>query len=123
MLVVEDHNDTRDLLVRLLERIGHTVIGVGTAREALDFLKVFRFTALVCDIGLPDGTGLEVVKEAKRLQPWDRTIALTAYGAPADVERGHMAGFDHYLTKPMDFGYLRWLLAAASDNTSTLASA
>ncbi len=81
--------------------------------EALVLLGHIRFDVLVSDIGLPDGTGLELVAEAKRRQPWKKAVALTARAAPEEREMGLRAGFDEYLTKPCDFRQLRALLSEA----------
>jgi DNA-binding response OmpR family regulator len=66
---------------------------------------------LLCDLGLPDGDGLEVVAEAKKLNPDIKAIALTARDSDDDYKLGFESGFDHYLTKPFDFGELRSLIA------------
>ncbi len=113
ILLVEDHNDTRVALSRLLERIGHDVTAAASVNEAFMFLGDFVFDVLLSDIGLPDGSGLQVVAEAKRRQQFKQTVAITAFGSNDDRERGRAAGFDHYLTKPVDFARLRALLATA----------
>lgn len=80
-------------------------------QDALILLGHLRFEVLVCDIGLPDGSGLDLVAEAKKRQPWKKTVALTAHGRNRERETGLQAGFDEYLTKPFDFHRLRSLLA------------
>ncbi len=79
--------------------------------DALNLLDHLRFDVLVSDIGLPDGNGLDLVVEAKKRQPWKKTVALTAHERSGEKERGLRAGFDEYLTKPFDFHQLRSLLA------------
>ncbi|CAN5433934.1 hypothetical protein BH18VER1_BH18VER1_08380 [soil metagenome] len=113
ILLVEDHNDTRVALSRLLKRVGHDVTAAASVSEAFTLLGDFAFDILLSDIGLPDGSGLQVVAEAKKQQQFKQTVAITAFGSPVDRERGRAAGFDHYLTKPLDFGRLRALLATA----------
>ncbi|MGI8821645.1 MAG: response regulator [Chthoniobacterales bacterium] len=114
ILLVEDHDDTRLVLSKLLFRCGHDVSDAANVRDALLLLDHFLFDVLVSDIGLPDGNGLDLVAEAKRRQGFRITVALTALASAADHERGHQAGFDHYLTKPFDFGKLRSLLHQAA---------
>lgn len=84
-------------------------------QEALCLLENLRFEVLVSDLGLPDGNGLDLVVEAKKRQPWKKTVALTAHECSGDKELGLRAGFDEYLTKPFDFHQLRSLLAEAPE--------
>lgn len=110
VLLVEDHQETRITLVSLLSRCGHTVITAETVAEALELLGERRVHVLLCDLTLPDGDGLDVVARAKKLNPDIHAIALTARDTDDDYKVGFEAGFDHYLTKPFDFGELRTLL-------------
>lgn len=80
-------------------------------QDALVLLGHLRFEVLVCDVGLPDGSGLDLVGEAKKRQPWKKTIALTGHERNGERALGLQAGFDEYLTKPFDFHRLRSLLA------------
>jgi CheY-like chemotaxis protein len=113
VLLVEDHEETRTILTRLLAHWGYDVVAADSVRSALDFLANFRFDALVSDIGLPDGDGLQVVAAAKKMHAPTIAVALSAYGEAADREAGQRAGFDHYLTKPFDAHRLRCALTAA----------
>ena len=109
ILVVEDHGDTRRVLTGLLGHFGHTISAADTVQSALAFLRAKRFDAIVSDLGLPDGSGCEVIREAKRRQGLTG-VALTAQGEEDDVARGRAAGFDYHLTKPVDFAELRTVL-------------
>lgn len=111
ILLVEDHQETRDTLQALLLRCGHTAITAETRAQALDLLDRARIHVLLADLGLPDGDGLDVVAKAKKLNPDIKAIALTARDSDDDYQAGFEAGFDHYLTKPFDFGELRQLLS------------
>jgi CheY-like chemotaxis protein len=111
ILLVEDHEESRDVLSSLLTDCGHEVSTSANMHDALVLLGHLRFEALLSDIGLPDGSGLELVAEAKKRQPWKITVALTAHGQNGERELGLRAGFDEYLTKPFDFHRLRSLLA------------
>lgn len=111
LLLVEDHEDTRCILAKLLTRWGYEVAVADTVRAALALLNNLRFDVLVSDIGLPDGDGLAVVAEAHRCQSARLKVALTAHGNAEDMESGRRAGFDHYLTKPFDAAKLRAVLA------------
>jgi DNA-binding response OmpR family regulator len=110
ILVVEDHGDTRRALTGLLGHFGHAISAADTVKSARAFLKAKRFDAIVSDVGLPDGSGYDLIREAKRRQHLTG-VALTAHGEYDDVQRGFEAGFDYHLTKPIDFGELRSVLS------------
>jgi DNA-binding response OmpR family regulator len=106
VLLVEDHSDSRALLAMLLDRCGcHTVTAKNFA-AACACLDDMRFDVLIADLGLPDGDGLELVRYAKERQPL-RAIALTGRDSQQDVKLGLQAGFDFYLTKPVDLHEIR----------------
>jgi CheY-like chemotaxis protein len=110
ILVVEDHSDTRRVLARLLRHFGHEISVADCVAVALDACRSSEFDAVLSDIGLPDGTGYEIIAEAKRRQPV-KGIALTGFGMEEDMRRSKEAGFDFHLTKPIDFAELRTVLA------------
>jgi CheY-like chemotaxis protein len=109
ILVVEDHSDTLEALSRLLSRFGHEISVANRAQNALSMIDSKQFDVVLCDIGLPDGSGYDVIAQAKRKQPVT-AVALTGFGAIEDIERGKKAGFDFHLTKPVDFHELRAVL-------------
>jgi DNA-binding response OmpR family regulator len=110
ILLVEDHGETRAVLSGLLGRSGHEVAAAGSVREALALLEAAPFEVLICDIGLPDGSGIEVLNEARKREGWKKLLALTAHDNSEERELGMRAGFDEYLTKPFDYHELRSVL-------------
>jgi CheY-like chemotaxis protein len=100
VLVVEDHDATRVQLQRMLVRRGFQVTCARNVEEARDALEGERFDLLLCDIGLPDGFGYELLKgySGKKNVP---AIAVSGYGAKADVRRAHNAGFCLHVRKPI----------------------
>ena len=103
VLVVEDHEDTAEMMQRLLSMRGHEVTVAATVAGAIDALRSAEFDVLVSDVGLPDGTGMDVVRHAREaLRLRVPAIAITGYGLPDDVERARSAGFDVHLTKPIN---------------------
>ena len=106
VLLVEDHTDTRAVLATLLNRCGCQTVTAKNLREARARLEEMRFEILICDLNLPDGDGLELVREAKKLQTL-KAIALTGRHSEEERAMGMEAGFDWYLTKPIDFEGLR----------------
>jgi Response regulator containing CheY-like receiver, AAA-type ATPase, and DNA-binding domains len=109
ILVVEDHGDTRRILTGLLGHFGHSISAADTVESARAFLRAKHFDAVLSDLGLPDGSGCDVIREAKRRH--DITgVALTTYGEDEYITQGRDAGFDYHLTKPVDFAELRRVL-------------
>lgn len=109
ILIVDDDGDTRLILSRLLSKVGHDMVTAESAKAALKFLENEHFDVLISDIGLPDGSGYELMCEAKKQQSL-KGIALSGFGAEEDVRRSMEAGFDYHLTKPVNFQSLRSLL-------------
>jgi PAS domain S-box-containing protein len=109
LLVVDDHADTRRILSRLLGKCGHEVSTADCGQRALKLMETEKFDVLISDIGLPDTSGYELVREAKRRQPV-QGIALSGFGMEEDVRRSLEAGFDYHLTKPVELHELRSLL-------------
>ena len=110
ILLVEDHDDTRRVLVRLLEHWGFTVSSADTLEGGLEMLEQGSVDAIVSDIALPDGTGYALVSEAKRRYDDILAIALSGYNSANDVRIGRMSGFDYHLSKPFDCQLLRSIL-------------
>ena len=105
LLVIEDHEATLGVLRRLLTRCGHHLTAVGSVREGLAAAAVGTFDAVISDLGLPDGTGFDLIREIHREHAWPG-IALSGYGMDEDVRRSHEAGFRAHLVKPIDFKQL-----------------
>src|SRR5438874_12080076 len=118
ILVVEDHGDTRRTLARLLSHFGHQIAVADSVESALRTFRSQQFDGFVSDIGLPDGTGYEIIKQAKQRYPV-KAIALTGFGMDADLRRSKAAGFDFHLTKPVDFAELRTVLSEISSGEET----
>ena len=109
ILVVEDHGETLQTLARLLSHFGHEISVADCTRSALEFVQAKQFDVVLCDIGLPDGSGYDIISEAKRKQSVEG-VALTEFDRDEDIRRGKEAGFDFHLTKPVDFHELRTVL-------------
>jgi hypothetical protein len=109
ILLVEDHRDTQRTLSRLLTHFGHEVLTAGNKKRALELLSSGNIDVLLCDIGLPDGSGYEVVSQAKRKRPI-KAIAITGFGTEEDLRRSNEAGFDSHIVKPVDLHELQTVL-------------
>jgi CheY-like chemotaxis protein len=116
--LVEDHDQTRHTLARLLVSRGHEVAAAETVRQARDLARTFPYDLVLTDLGLPDGNGHELMMELQQLRPACQGIALSGYGMEGDVQRSRAAGFDLHLTKPVDIGVLENALRQASEKRS-----
>jgi CheY-like chemotaxis protein len=114
ILLVEDHADTAYVMSRLLRRVGHSVKTTGTVAEAEELACNDPYDLLLSDIGLPDGTGIDLIRKVRAHR--DLTaIALTGYGMEDDVARCLAAGFMALLTKPIDFHSLERMVQEVAD--------
>jgi signal transduction histidine kinase/CheY-like chemotaxis protein len=102
ILLVEDHEDSLRAMSRLLRKLDHRVTTATCVGTALEAAAADEFDLLISDVGLPDGTGLDLMKELLARRPI-KCIALTGYGMDADVRRTREAGFGRHLTKPVSF--------------------
>ena len=106
VLLLEDHEDTRVVMTRLLSTLGCAVTAAGTVRDAMELAEHKTFDLLVSDIGLPDGSGTDVMRHL-RDRHGTRGIALSGFGQPDDLRRSEEAGFETHLTKPVNFNMLQ----------------
>lgn len=116
ILLVEDNEDTGRLLKMVLDDSGHTVCLVGDVSSALQAGEREHFDLLLCDIGLPDGSGFDVVSKLRRQGTVDKAIAMTGFGMAEDIERSKKAGFETHLTKPVDIEELERLINEFESN-------
>jgi PAS domain S-box-containing protein len=106
ILFVEDHEDTARVLGRILRNAGFDVSQAGTVTEALALAAGRHFDLLVSDLGLPDGSGLDLMKQLRDAQGITG-IALSGFGTDDDIAASLAAGFAAHLTKPVDWDRLR----------------
>ena len=118
ILLVEDEPSTLRLMARLLRGLGHEVVAAGTVAAALEAARSRPFDLIVSDIGLPDGTGLDLIRRAVALLGPVPAIALTGYGMEEDVRRSREAGFHSHLTKPIDFAKLEMMIRRLIGNSA-----
>lgn len=99
VLLVEDHADTRYVLSKLLASFGCVVTTAATVKEAVEASERQTFDLLLSDIGLPDGSGIDVMRHMARFKVTG--IALSGFGQDEDLQRSRDAGFTTHLTKPV----------------------
>lgn len=104
ILLVDDNEDAADILASLLTLRGHVVHIATRGHEALACISELRAQVLLCDIGLPDMTGYEVLDAIRSMEdaPNVYAVALTGYALPEDIERARSCGFQAHLRKPAE---------------------
>ena len=128
LLLVEDHADTGKVLSRLLRGNGHDVELAASVGQAVATFDPGRFDFLVSDLGLPDGTGVDLIRTLReRYGPGLPAVALSGYGMEHDIARCRAAGFDEHITKPVNLQKLEEMIqrvgAAKGGNREKIASA
>jgi PAS domain S-box-containing protein len=106
ILLVEDHEDTARALRRMLENAGYQVGYASTLASARDLAAKRHFQLVISDLGLPDGSGLDLMGELGDSGQL-RGIALSGFGSESDVAAAKAAGFAAHFTKPVDWERLR----------------
>ena len=113
VVVADDNRDAADTLCRILSLYGYEVRSAYDGEAALEVCGAFRPHAAVLDIGMPGRNGYDVARLLRERMNGVKLIALTGWGADADVQQARAAGFDHHLTKPVDPAALNELLSKA----------
>jgi PAS domain S-box-containing protein len=109
VLLVEDHADTSWAMTRLLTTLGYDVQRASTVKAALEMTDDGKppIDLLISDLGLPDGSGLELMRQLRQRLATIKGIALSGFGMEQDIQNSKDAGFARHLTKPIDFGKLK----------------
>jgi signal transduction histidine kinase len=117
ILLVEDHTDTREAIAELLRLYGHEIESAGSVATALAAVgqgggeSPCPFDLVISDIGLPDGSGLDLLREIRaRYGPEVKAICLSGYGMEEDMRQSREAGFLAHLTKPVSLEELEAVL-------------
>jgi len=99
----------------LLKRVGHKVTLANSIAAALSASECSTFDLVISDIGLPDGSGIDLMRRirARHAMP---AIALSGFGMEADIARSREAGFSEHLTKPVDLDRLEILIRGFAEN-------
>lgn len=110
ILFVEDHDDTRLGLCRMLSRWGYKVAPAATMSAGLEVAERLKFDVILSDIGLPDGDGYQLIRTLRRQWPTVPAVAFTAFCSDQDRQHAFDAGFNEHLSKPVDIDRLRDVL-------------
>lgn len=110
ILLVEDHESTARITTRLLRSLGHEVVTTDCVADALEKAKEAQFDLLISDLGLPDGSGHELLRKIRAFRPM-AAIALSGYGMDHDLQQSIDAGFSEHLVKPINASQLEQTIA------------
>jgi two-component system, NtrC family, response regulator PilR len=122
LLVVDDEPDLRTLYELTLLREGYDIETAGTVQDALLHLKDRTYSAVITDMRLPDGTGLDVLRWLEESGRREKTIVITAYGSAENAVEALKAGAYDYLTKPVDLRQFRAVVASALGRSGALSA-
>jgi two-component system response regulator PilR (NtrC family) len=113
LLVVDDEPDLRTLYELTLLREGYDVETAACVEEAWQLLKRNSYHAVITDMRMPDGTGLDLLRRLDQAGRSEKIIVITAYGSPENAVQALKAGAYDYLTKPVDLKQFRGVVASA----------
>jgi two-component system cell cycle response regulator DivK len=104
IMVVEDNDDNRQLVLKVLGRRGYKVVGVVDGNEALTRLNTINPDLILMDINLPDMDGYEVTRQIRQQEKFTTLpiVALTAHAMVGDKKKSLAAGCDAYISKPIN---------------------
>ena len=117
ILVIDDEPDLRTLYELTLLRQGYRVESAADLRQAREHLKAQRFDAIITDMRLPDGLGLELLRDLAAEHRPERCVVITAHGSAENAVEALKAGAFDYLTKPVDLKQFRTVVASAIEET------
>jgi DNA-binding response OmpR family regulator len=100
IIVVEDHDDLREITVETLRAIGHQVVGVDCAEALVEIADTMHVDLMLLDLNLPGEDGISLARRIRQGQPGIGIIMLTARGKVLEKMQGYESGTDIYLTKP-----------------------
>ena len=122
ILVIDDEPDLRTLYELTLLREGYRVEAAGDLAQARQQLESHQFDAVITDMRLPDGLGLELLREMVRAQRAERCVVITAHGSTENAVEALKAGAFDYLTKPVDLKQFRSVVASAIQGSRAAAT-
>lgn len=122
ILLVEDHADTARVMIRLLASDGHQVTHAADVASSLEYLDEGPFDLLICDLGLPDGSGWDIMRTVRAGGSDLRGIALSGYGQEADIAASLDVGYLAHLTKPVDVADLLMRIRELARDAASIAA-
>lgn len=122
LLVVDDEPDLRTLYELALLREGYEVETAGSVEDAWAHLTDRQYNAVITDMRLPDGTGLDLLRRFEAQGRPEKTVVITAFGSSENAVEALKAGAFDYLTKPVDLRQFRSVVASALGRSDAVVS-
>ncbi len=113
ILLVDDHDATRETLTEVIRDMGHRVKAAANQSEAVRFVEDASFDLVLTDFKLPDGSGLEVMRRLKQIHPETPVVMITGHATIDNAVEATRMGAYEYLTKPVDLNRLRIVITNA----------
>jgi DNA-binding NtrC family response regulator len=120
ILLVEDKAELRAMLRKALERVGYTVEEAPDGNSAIDKIRSRRYQLVLSDLKLPGNSGIDVLREARRVEPTLPVILVTAYGSVEEAVTAMKEGAFDFIQKPVDLDHLKLLLERAAKQQELL---
>lgn len=109
ILIIDDNKDLASIFAEYLNIIGYEAIAVNSGEEGIELAEVKQPQVILCDIGMVGMNGYDVARYIRQDDDLKdvHLIAISGYSSEVDVERAFDAGFDKYLSKPLDLEDIR----------------
>jgi DNA-binding NtrC family response regulator len=120
ILLVEDKPELRAMLRKALERADYSVEEAPDGNAAIDKIRARRYLLVLTDLKLPGSSGLDVLREARRVEPTLPVILVTAYGSVEEAVTAMKEGAFDFIQKPVDLDHLKLLLDRATKQQELL---
>src|ERR1700751_2296305 len=120
ILLVEDKPELRAMLRKALERANYSVEEAPDGNAAIDKIRARRYLLVLTDLKLPGSSGLDVLREARRVEPTLPVILITAYGSVEEAVTAMKEGAYDFIQKPVDLEHLNLLVERASQQQELL---
>ena len=117
ILIIDDEKQLRKLLARIISLEGYEVLEAEDCAHGMKMLAQYDFDAVLCDVKLPDGNGVELISKIKQAAPLTEVILLTAYGNIPDGVQAIKNGAFDYITKGDDNNKILPLLSRAVEKS------
>ncbi len=121
ILVIDDEPSLREVLTVLFEQEGHLVETAGSVEEARQRLADSSYDLILCDLMMPDGSGLDLLREARSVDPAATVIMMTAFTSTKSAIEAMRLGAHDYIPKPFDVDELKVVVQRALEKKERVA--